>query len=78
MYEGEAKKQMQSNLAPGVLGGDISRGHRNTTVGQNIDNRIQQLREEIARLEVVKAKLAQPTGLLDVPLNDLAMAMRSY
>ena len=50
---------------------------RETTVAQNIDNRIAGLREQIARLESVKAKLSRGT-ILDVSLEDLQMALGRY
>ena len=55
----------------------VSLGHRNTTVAQNIDNRIASLQEQIDRLQVVKSKLATGT-ILDVSLEDLQMAMGRY
>lgn len=54
-----------------------SLGHRNTTVAQNIDNRIASLQEQIERLQAVKTKLATGT-ILDVSLDDLQMAMGRY
>lgn len=55
----------------------ISMAHQNTTVAQNIDNRIEQLQEQIDRLETVKVKL-MGGSILDVSLNDLQMAMGRY
>lgn len=50
---------------------------RETTVAQNIDNRIASLREQIARLDAVKQKLSRGT-ILDVSLEDLQMALGRY
>ena len=55
----------------------FSMASRNTTVAQNIDNRISALNEQIQRLEAVKAKLSTGT-ILDVSLDDLQMAMGRY
>ena len=55
----------------------LSMGHRNTTVAQNIDNRITSLQEQIERLTAVKEKLSKGT-ILDVSLDDLQMAMGRY
>ena len=66
------------NVASGMmLGGQLGISHRNTTVAENIDNRVQSLREQIERLEAVKEKLASGS-ILDVPLEDLQMAMGRY
>jgi uncharacterized small protein (DUF1192 family) len=72
-YENEASGQM-------LVGGysrDLSMGGSDTTVSQNIDNRIAQLREQIARLEAVKEKLSGGS-ILDMSLPDLALAMARY
>lgn len=50
---------------------------RETTVAENIENRISGLREQIARLEAVKQKLSRGT-ILDVSLEDLQMALGRY
>ena len=55
----------------------VSMANRNTTVAQNIDNRILSLQEQIGRLESVKKKLSTGT-ILDVSLDDLQMAMGRY
>lgn len=55
----------------------VSRATRNTTVAENIDNRIEQLEEQVARLKAVKTKLSSGS-ILDVSLDDLAMAMGRY
>lgn len=73
---------MNETNPPGAIMGypdkqQISIGHRNTTVAQNIDNRIASLQEQIERLQAVKAKLATGT-ILDVSLEDLQMAMGRY
>lgn len=59
-----------------VAGSQLVSG-RQTTVAQNIENRIAGLREQISRLEEVKQKLARGT-ILDVSLEDLQMAMGRY
>lgn len=77
MNEGYARNQISdAKMAAAALGG-VSMGGRNTTVADNIDNRISQLRFQIERLEAVKKKLS--TGsILDVSLDDLQMAMGRY
>ena len=61
----------------GMIAGTANISHRNTTVAENIDNRVASLQQQIERLQAVKAKLA--TGsILDVPLEDLQMAMGRY
>jgi hypothetical protein len=72
----------QMNQAAGSMLGNygadkVSISSRNTTVGENIDNRITQLREQIKRLESVKDKPATGT-ILDVSLEDLGSAMGRY
>lgn len=70
--------QMQGIAAAGAyIGGGALVSSRETTVAQNIDNRIAGLREQIARLEEVKAKLSRGT-ILDVSLEDLQMALGRY
>lgn len=61
----------------GCIGGSALVTSRETTVAQNIDNRIAGLREQIARLEQVKVKLSRGS-ILDVSLEDLQMAMGRY
>jgi uncharacterized small protein (DUF1192 family) len=57
--------------------GQVMVTSRETTVAQNIDNRIASLREQIARLDAVKQKLSRGT-ILDVSLEDLQMALGRY
>jgi uncharacterized small protein (DUF1192 family) len=45
------------------------------TIGQNIDQRILNLRAEIERLEGVRAQLENGASLLDVRIEDLRQAM---
>ena len=71
-----AAKQAAIGIA-GYARGELQMASRNTTVGENIDNRISQLREQIERLEEVKRKLNTGT-ILDVSLEDLSMAMGRY
>lgn len=59
------------------IGGQVLMTGRDTTVAQNIDNRISSLREQIERLETVKQKLSRGT-ILDVSIEDLQMAMGRY
>jgi uncharacterized small protein (DUF1192 family) len=69
--------QEGSNSARAMIAGQMQVSSRELTVAQNIDNRIAGLREQIARLEQVKAKLSRGT-ILDVSLEDLQMAMGRY
>lgn len=63
--------------AEGCISGSALVTSRQTTVAQNIENRIAGLREQIARLEEVRQKLARGT-ILDVSLEDLQMALGRY
>ena len=72
MYE---EAQMQNRQA--MIAGANQISHRNTTVAENIDNRVKSLQEQIERLQAVKHKLASGS-ILDVPLEDLQMAMGRY
>lgn len=45
------------------------------TLAENIDLRIARLKNEVTRLERVKVLLSEPTGLLNVPIDDLRFAM---
>lgn len=45
------------------------------TIGQNIDQRIANLRAEIERLEGVRKQLENGASLLDVRIEDLRQAM---
>lgn len=56
---------------------DISRAMADTTIAENIDNRITMLTQQIARLEIVKRKLAEGS-ILNVSLSDLQLAMQRY
>lgn len=67
----------QYAAAEACIGGSALVTSRETTVAQNIDNRISSLREQIARLEAVKQKLSRGT-ILDVSLEDLQMALGRY
>lgn len=60
-----------------LLAGQGLISHRDTTVAENIDNRIAHLQEQIARLQKVKAVL-ESGNILNVPLEDLNMAMGRY
>lgn len=70
-------KYANEGAAAGMLGGQQMITSRETTVAQNIDNRIASLREQIARLDAVKQKLSRGT-ILDVSLEDLQMALGRY
>jgi hypothetical protein len=61
----------------GQMAGQALVTGRQTTVAQNIENRISGLREQISRLEEVKQKLSRGT-ILDVSLEDLQMALGRY
>ena len=45
------------------------------TIGQNINARIEYLKQEIARLEGVREQLESGASLLDVRIEDLRQAM---
>lgn len=47
----------------------------NPTLAQNIDQRIAMLEQQVGRLTRVKALLAEPAGILNVPIDDLRFAM---
>lgn len=66
MYENQAAPYAMEKAA--AIGGLI----HNPTMGENIAQKIQYHKDEIARLEGIKEKLPQ---LLDVNLRDLREAM---
>lgn len=72
MYEEAQMKSMT-----GMIAGTSQISYRNTTVSENIDNRIASLQEQIERLQLVKTKL-ESGSILNVPLEDLQMAMGRY
>lgn len=45
------------------------------TLSQNIDMRISNLENQIQRLKKVRQLLSEPTGILNVPIDDLRFAM---
>ena len=45
------------------------------TLSQNIDRRIIEMQCQIQRLEFVKQQLAKPSGILEIPIDDLRFAM---
>lgn len=62
-------------LAQGFQGGQVGTPYREeTTIAQNIDNKIALYREQITRLEALKAKLASGS-ILDVSISDLRDGM---
>ncbi len=77
MGDYEAKLQCTDSI-PNILGrasGQISGSKTSPTLAQNIDYRIESMKSQIARLEQVKQLLAEPAGMLNVPLEDLRFAM---
>ena len=48
---------------------------RSLTVGENIDQRIADLEDQVVRLKRVREQLQSPTGLLGVSIQDLRYAM---
>ncbi len=76
MNSAEQYSGVAMGLSNAIAGQSLMTG-RDTTVAQNIDNRIASLREQIERLELVKQKLSRGT-ILDVSIEDLQMAMGRY
>jgi hypothetical protein len=76
-YAKQMVGSMEGSCEGGLSAGTSMLTNRQTTVAQNIDNRIAGLREQIARLEQVKQKLSRGT-ILDVSLEDLQMALGRY
>lgn len=72
MYEQEhAMKMLAANSISGA-GCDV---RHNPTLAENIDMRINSLKIQVERLERVKQLLAEPAGMLNVPIDDLRFAM---
>lgn len=65
----------QSSQGSIVGGYDEKANYVSRTIGQNIDDRIAALRQEIERLQGVKAQLQSGASLLDVRIEDLRSAM---
>lgn len=74
------------NYAGAIVGGEADYADRaakqlahgqmmSRTIGQNIDQRIANLRVEIERLEGVRKQLENGASLLDVRIEDLRQAM---
>lgn len=49
--------------------------YKSPTLSESIDRRIEVLKAQIAQLELVKAELAKPGGMLNVPIEDLRFAL---
>lgn len=50
--------------------------HQSPTLSANIDARIEHLEQQIVALKLVRAKLAEPGGILQIPIDDLRFAMQ--
>ncbi len=59
-----------------LIGGQQAKdAYMSRTIGENIDQRIANLKAEIQRLEGVKTQLLSGASLLDVRIEDLRQAM---
>lgn len=56
--------------------GLIGKQHQSPTLSANIDARIEHLEQQIVALKLVRAKLAEPGGILQIPIDDLRFAMQ--
>lgn len=65
----EAAQMSKSSLGIGML------DRPSPTLLQNIDNRIESLESQIARLKNVKQVMQSEGGILNVPIDDLLFAM---
>ena len=54
---------------------DVKSSYVSPTLAQNIDMRLKYLATQISNLERVKTLLAEPGGILNVPIDDLRFAM---
>jgi hypothetical protein len=59
----------------GLIEKMVSDVRHNPTLAQNIDQRIAMLEQQVDRLTRVKVLLAEPAGILNVPIDDLRFAM---
>jgi uncharacterized small protein (DUF1192 family) len=72
MYEEAQMKVAGYGQISGAISGTVM---HNPTLAQNIDQRIAAMKSQVERLERVKALLAEPAGILNVPIDDLRFAM---
>lgn len=68
-----AQNEVKAQCDRAQLGRMIDRP--SPTLSQNIDDRIEMLETQVARLKNVKSLLADPAGILNVPIEDLRFAM---
>ena len=72
MYDQTNK--VASGAIQGSLGGNLI-GIKQLTLSESIDSQIADLQARIDSLKATKEKLSQPGGILNIPINDLRMAM---
>lgn len=73
--EGLAKQVAMMAQTTGQIIGAGQDIRHNPTLAQSIDHRVAMLEQQIDRLNRVKSLLAEPAGILNVPVDDLRFAM---